>query len=99
MLGNISTKSIKKLSGKLKTIGKSFEGFNFNQAIDTQIKTQIVLAFKSRKSQLKNLAIESLAKARIVYKATFQGRNTNKVLPPSRIKNITNFIQNDIFNR
>ncbi len=92
------------MSRQLKKIGESFQTFQFQGKVNNRIKNEIVLAFKTRKSNLRQIAIEALSKTLervvIVYKATFQSqRKMNYLLPPSRIKNITNFIKDDIYNR
>ena len=92
------------MSRQLKKIGESFQTFQFQGKVNNRIKNEIVLAFKTRKSNLKQIAIEALSKTLerviIVYKTTFQGkRKINYLLPLSRIKNITNFIKDDIYNR
>ncbi len=92
------------MSRQIGKIGESFQNFQFQGKVDNRIKGEIVLAFKKRKPNLKQIAIEALSKTAsrviVIYKATFQGkRKVQNLLPPGRIKNITNFIKNDIYSR
>lgn len=77
-----------------------YKNFNFAGTSSKTIRLEINRSFARRKAKLSNVLVESLQKVgdriSIVYKASYSGKKSYKLLPPSGIKSVSEAIKNDL---